>query len=67
MLSFGKMVQVSFYISEGLMILWVFLETTKSFPVDPLRQDEGGGEPASGYLNVGEGSYQPDLFKKTNQ
>jgi len=49
------------------MILWVFLETTKSFPVDTLRQGEGGDEPVSGYLNVGEGSYQPDLFKKTNQ
>lgn len=44
------MVQVSFYISEGLMILWVFLETTKSFPLDPLRQDEGGGNLPLGIL-----------------
>ena len=44
------------------MILWVILETTKSFPGETLRQ--GGGEPASGYFSVGKGSYQPDLFKK---
>lgn len=33
--------------------------------MDTLRQS--GGEPASGYFNIGEGSYQPDLFKKPNQ
>lgn len=54
MVSLGKIVLTSFCISGGLIILCI-LETTKSFPLDSLRQDGGVDDLPLGILLLGKG------------
>lgn len=57
MVSLGKMV---LYISGGLTILCI-LETTKSFPLDLLRQDGGVDNLPLGILLLGKDLINPSV------